>query len=473
MSSLVQTLTASGGPESPGFLNDLVKQLWPNLAVAVADTIKQSVEPMLDSMLPSPLDTLRFVKIDLGHVPVHLDKVDVHSTENGGIKLDLDLSWDGACDIELDGKMTPKIGVEHVKLYGRLSVLLCPLTNVLPCVGALQIAFINKPSLKMTYTDAAGIASLGVIDKALRKVIIDIISSMAVLPNRFLVKLDAANDWFKTYQHPLGVLRLTVESGSNLGEDAGETKNLLKRLVHDVPDCFATVNLSAEPEWRTKTVKNSRHPEWRETHNFLVTDHEQAIELDVKDEDTASDDDIGIATATVKQLLLAGGRQELRLVHKGEETAGRLAVSAEFYRFVPDPASLSGSEPEAVLGLLSVLVAAVRGLKGRREELKPSVRVDWGEQTFRTAIKTDAPGTDIENPSFDQAFQVPLKAGMVNGAPPVKLTLMNAEHETGSVEVPLDEVLRAPSLRLEKVFGIGNGVTLSAGIWLRGVKLAE
>lgn len=64
---------------------------------------------MFESMLPSPLNTLHFVKIDLGHVPVHLDKVNVHTTENNGIKLDLDLTWDGACDIELDGKMTPKI----------------------------------------------------------------------------------------------------------------------------------------------------------------------------------------------------------------------------------------------------------------------------------------------------------------------------------------------------------------------------
>ncbi|KAL2146379.1 hypothetical protein VTI28DRAFT_4132 [Corynascus sepedonium] len=474
MSSLIETLSASGGPESPGFLNDLVKQLWPNMAVAIASSIKQVAEPMFESMLPSPLNTLHFVKIDLGHVPVHLDKVNVHTTENNGIKLDLDLTWDGACDIELDGKMTPKIGVEHVKLYGRLSILLCPLTNVLPCFGALQVAFINKPTVLMTYTDAASIASLGIIDKALRKTVINIISSMAVLPNRFFVKLDAANDYFKTYQHPLGVLRLTVESASNCGEELGKTKNILKKLVHDVPDCFATVTFSAEPEWRTKTVKNSRNPDWRETYDWLVTDHDQTIEVDIKDADTASDDDIGVATTTVRELLLAGGRQELQLVHKGEETGAKVALGAKFYQFVPDPTSLlsDGNEPE-VLGLMSVLVASVRGIKGRRQEIKPSVRVDWGEHTFRTAIKTDSPGTDIENPSFDQAFRVPIKAGMVKGAPPVKLTLMDAENETGSVEVQIDELLKAKDLKLERIFDIGNGVTLSAGVWLRGVKLAE
>lgn len=472
MASLVETLTASGGAESPGFVNDLIKQLWPNMAVAVARTIKGIAEPMFATMLPGPLSSLRFLKIDLGHVPVHVENIDVHTADSDGIKLDLDLLWDGVCDIELDGNMVPKIGVEHVKLRGRLSVLLCPLTNVLPCVGALQIAFINKPSLKMTYTDAASIASLGLIDNALRNVVLSIISSMAVLPNRFLVKLDPANDFFKTYQHPLGVLRLTIESGSNFGEELGQTRNFLKKLVHDVPDCFVDVNVAGGPAWRTQTVSNNHHPEWNETQDFLVADHDQAIEVDVKDDDTASDDDIGLAATTVKQLLLAGGRQELKLVHKEQETGGKLALSGKFHHFVADPASLSGTEP-GVLGLVSVLVASARGITGRREELKPSVKVEWGGLTFRTGIKTDAPGADIENPSFDQAFQFPVKAGMVGDGSPVKITMMDAESETGSVEVDLQEVLGAEGLKLEKGFEIGNGVTLRAGIWLRGTSLAE
>ena len=107
--SLVEKLTASGGAESPGFLNDLIVQLWPNMSVAVARTIGEIAEPMFATMLPSPLNTLRFEKINLGHVPVHISNVDVHKTENEGIKLDVDIDWDGNCDIELDGKMVPKI----------------------------------------------------------------------------------------------------------------------------------------------------------------------------------------------------------------------------------------------------------------------------------------------------------------------------------------------------------------------------
>lgn len=104
MASLVhRTLQASGGTESVGFLNDLVAQLWPHINAAGSKMVKEMVEPMFEEMLPGPLKSLHFPKIDLGKVPFKFDNVDVHQTDHGGVKLDLDVNWDGRCDIELDG----------------------------------------------------------------------------------------------------------------------------------------------------------------------------------------------------------------------------------------------------------------------------------------------------------------------------------------------------------------------------------
>jgi Ca2+-dependent lipid-binding protein len=338
------------------------------------------------------------------------------------------------------------------------------------------VAFINEPHLDLEFTDAAHIANLGVIDRLVRKIIMCIVSNMAILPNRFLLKLDSANDYFKTYQHPLGVLRLTVESGENFGQEK-ESKNFLKRLVHDVPDCFVKLKLSAEPEWRTATVKNNRHPEWNETHDVLVTDHEQILETEVQDADTATgDDDMGLGSISVKNLLLEGGRHELALTHKGQLTGGKLTIRGEFHQFVPDATSFtSGGDAGGgqILGLMSVLIASVRNLSGSRHELKPSVRVIWGDSVWQTVIKSDCPGSDIENPGFDQTFKIPILAGMIPG-PPVKIVLMNgADDEKGEVEVSLDEVLGLPNLALQRDFDVGNGVTVQAGIWLRGTTLAQ
>jgi Ca2+-dependent lipid-binding protein len=108
-SSLIDHLTASGGGEPAGFLNDIVEQLWPNICVAGAQMTKDIVEPILKSTLPGPLANLRFVKLDLGNVPIRFSNVDVHKTTSQGIKLDMDMNWEGVCDIELDGNMVPKV----------------------------------------------------------------------------------------------------------------------------------------------------------------------------------------------------------------------------------------------------------------------------------------------------------------------------------------------------------------------------
>ena len=43
-------------------------------------------------------------------------------------------------------------GVETVHLHGRLEILLCPLSDVIPCFTAIQFAFINPPMLELDFT---------------------------------------------------------------------------------------------------------------------------------------------------------------------------------------------------------------------------------------------------------------------------------------------------------------------------------
>jgi Ca2+-dependent lipid-binding protein len=482
--SLVHQLTASGGSEPAGFLNDIIKNLWPNICVAGSNMIKDTVEPILASTLPSPLSNLRFVKIEFGHVPIGFSNVDVHKTTAGGIKLDMDMNWEGVCDFELDGKLVPKVGVERVHMKGRISVLLCPLTNVIPLIGAVQIAFLNTPSLKLDFTDAANIADFSIIDSTVRKTILGVIDSMAVLPNRFLVKLDPNTDYFKTFQPHHGVIRVTV--GKATGIDApkrGEKKSGLKKLMakvklEDVPDCYVRVKVGAEGEWKTSTVDNNREPEWNESHDFLVTDFEQDITVDVQDEDMAGDDDMGLGSTTIKEILLKGGTQELVLSHKGQETAGRLLIHAKFFHLVPEPQVLSSPSPQStaqgqICGLATVLIAGAHELQGNRDELNPSVKVTWGDKTFQTAAKTYSPGTDIFNPSFDQAFSIPISADMLANPVTFKLALLNKNVEFGSAHVEFRDVLAAEGMALQDNFDVGNGVQIRALISLQGVKPAE
>lgn len=479
MSNLVEKLTAEGGGESAVFLNDIVAQLWPNINVAGCKMTKDIVEPMFKTMLPGPLASLHFTKIDLGAVPLRLSNVLATKTDTDGIKLDMNVDWDGKCDIELDGDMIPALGVEGVKLHGRLSILLCPLTNVIPLIGAAQVAFINPPVLKLDFTGAANVADFSAIDGSVRQVILSIIEGMAVLPNRFLVKLDANNDYFKTHLYPLGIIRVTVEKAWGFAEESKTTaKKFLSKLTRASPDCYAKVNVGAEESWKTSTKSNTTSPAWGETHDFVVTDLDQCIKVDVEDEDVGGDDEVGLGVTTVKEILLAGGKQELSLVHKGEETPGKVSLACQFFQFEADGGSFSASEHKGggrLCGLVTILVASAFGIKGQREELSPSVVVKWGKKySFQTAIKTDAPGTDISNPAFDQNFRIPVTTDMVgNGVENFRIALMDGQKETGGVDVPYADVLKAPDMILQNKFDVGGGATVRASICLRGVRASD
>ncbi|ATZ47681.1 hypothetical protein BCIN_02g09370 [Botrytis cinerea B05.10] len=478
MSALIEKLTTEGDGESAGFLNDIVAQLWPNIEAAGSKMVKDIVEPMFKTMLPGPLATLHFTKIELGATPIVLSNVKVTKTAHDGIKLDLNVDWDGQCDIELDGNMIPRVGVKEVILNGRLSILLCPLTNIIPLIGAAQISFINPPELKLNFTGAANIADLSVIDDAVRKVLMGIINSVVVLPNRILVKLDAKNDYFKTYHQPLGIIRITAERAWGFAEESqSKTKKLFSKLTRASPDCYAEIEVGAEAAWRTTTKNNTTTPAWGETHDFVVSDFDQRIKVVVSDHDLNSDDEVGVAVTSVKEILLAGGKQELGMLHKGSETDSKIALSCEFFQFTTEDSNSfsesSHSGDGLMCGIINVLVAGAFGIKGQRETLKPSVVVTWGSKhRFQTAVQADAPGTDINNPTFDQQFRIPVTAEDVT-AGNLRMVCMDGETEIGNVEIPFEDLQNATEMTLQDNFDVGDGVRVRASISLRGVKPAS
>lgn len=333
----------------------------------------------------------------------------------------------------------------------------------------------NPPVLKLDFTGAANVADFDMIDGAVRSVIISIINSMLVLPNRLLIKLDAASDYFKTQLYPLGIIRLTVEKAWGFAEDKqSASKKFLSKLTRASPDTYCKVGVGAEETWRTSTKNNTTNPAWNEVHDFVVTDLNQCITIDLQDHDVGSDDQIGVAVTTVKDILLASGKQELSLVRKEQPVEGNISLSCKFYHFAADGSSFSASDhrTEGLLcAVATVLVAGALDIPGKRDELNPSVVVTWGEKhRFQTATKMDAPGTDISNPTFDQTFRIPATADMVgSGAQSFRIALMNKKVEIGSVDVPLSDVLKAPGMILQNKFDVGGGATVRASICLRGI----
>jgi Ca2+-dependent lipid-binding protein len=347
----------------------------------------------------------------------------------------------------------------------------------IPQIGAAQISFINSPDLKLNFTGAADVADFSLINDAVLKVLIGVINSVVVLPNRILVKLDANNDYFKTYLQPLGIIRITAEKAWGFAEEAqSKTKKLFSKLTRASPDCYAEIEVGAELAWRTTTKNNTTTPMWGETHDFVVTDYEQRIKVVMADHDVNSDDEVGVAVTNVKENIAAGGKQELEMLHKGSKIDGKIALSCEFFEFTgEDSSSFSASSHSGaglMCGLLTVLVAGAFGIKGERENLKPSVVVTWGSKhRFQTAVQTDAPGTDINNPTFDQLFRIPVTTGDVTTGS-LRIACMDRETEIGAVEVPFENLQKAPNMTLQDNFDLGGRVKVRASISLRGLKSA-
>ena len=69
-------------------------------------------------------------------------------------------------------------------------------------------------------------------------------------------------------------------------------------------------------KWQTSTIKDSVKPEWNESTNFALNDHEEVLYIDAFDQDKGvgdSDDFLGSAKITVSELLLQAKEVELPL----------------------------------------------------------------------------------------------------------------------------------------------------------------
>ncbi|KAI0563398.1 Synaptotagmin [Gracilaria domingensis] len=463
ISAAVAASVVSGGVESVGFLNDLVAQLWDYINVAAGKLTKEIVEPMFAEMLPGPLKSLHFEKIDLGKKPILFDNVDVLSRDKGVVKLNIDVHWDGECDIELAAGAL-KFGVEAVKIKGRMSVLLCPLIERMPVVSAMQVGFINPPDLELDFTGLAQVADFSFVDDTIRSIIRKIIASLLVLPNRLLIKLDPANDFFMTYKQPLGMVRFTVQKGQGF--------KVPKQFIKDIPDVYCKVEFGANEIWKTTTKNNDTTPEWDESKDYLLSDHDQVLKITAFDDDIAGDDNLGSGSITVGDLLLKGKVADVPLKQKGEDSGATITIKSTIYEFTDDTISFEIPENRGknhLCGLATVMVPGAFDIPGAKEDAASKVKLNFGSSEFFSPIIFNNPGVDALNPPFDWAVRLPLTHKTVNEEPDFELTLMNGKCVLGSIKIPFSEVVGAERKTVTRRQEMDEGSSVSFRINICGV----
>lgn len=448
--------------ESVNFLSDLVKQLWPKLSPAIGTTIVAAVDPIFKDLLPGPLSSLHFTKCDLGKVPMSLDNVVVSPMRDGRIQCDLDLVWDGACDIQLAaGKI--KLGVRNVKLFGRFQIVFNPLSDVLPCIGAIQYGFINKPSLVLDFTGLGNVADLGGIDAKIRGIIKGAISGVMCLPARLCYKMDVNCDYRDAFVPPAGIARLTAVGGRGF---VVEKKTIGK---DDIPDCYLKVSIG-DRTWTTSVVKDNLEPQWLETGDFLLSDDDQIVRVEAWDEDTGtmdSDDFLGQCEFTVAELMLSGKTKEFELLDDNNTAVGAfITMHCEISKLVADPRSYSmpPADKSHLGGLFTVMVTKAFNLPLQKEACESFVKIKYGKQEpLLTGIVThlpDYPYIDALNPVYDVSYVIPITKEMIEGGlPDVTLELTNSwakQTLLGSVTITHQEMLEAKGNTIKETRKCGS-----------------
>jgi len=404
--------------------------------------------------------------MDIGRVPFRLENYRLEEKKAEVVKFNVDLVWDGQCDIDLKAKAL-KVGVEKVQMRGRVSVILCPLLDRMPIVSAAQVSFVNPPFLELDFTGLADVADVKVIDKTVRKIIHGVVANMLVLPNRFLIQVDPANNFLDTYIPHLGFARITVVEGKGY-------KKQKKVFLRDVPDVYCVVQLGAHPEWKTSTIKNDISPKWNESKDFLLSDRDQTVALRVLDKDKIDDDDLGYAQTTVRALLDSAGTATLHLSLQGTHTGSSVTLRCHLYRLTRDLSSFSlHTDTHLACGLLVILVGRAFHLPCAEEDAKSSVQVTFGSTSFCTPVVA-CPAPDALNPRFNCAFHKPLQMEDTQGNRDLTFTLMNGKTTVGTFGFALHTVLdsEGKEIREKRPIG-GHGASIEFSVLVRGTVLEQ
>jgi Synaptotagmin-like mitochondrial-lipid-binding domain/C2 domain len=479
----VKSTTATAAACSDTFLADMLSALWQQVNAVATSEIQSAVEPMFAD-LPSPLSTLRFTKVCLGHVPLRLENIVLHGTDSSSgvdnennaeqqqqakpdyVQFNVDVIWDGECDIQMKADYIGSLGVRSLKLAGRLSVVLQPLLDASPIVGAVSYAFCNTPHLELDFTGMASVADIKSIKTTIISTILESVDAVMVLPKRSLLRMVDEVPFLKMYKSPLGIVRIAMQGGRGFET---EKKSILK---NDVRDVYCKVKVAKHSVWATSVVHNSANPVWsdQEQADFLMFDRDEEIQITAFDRDDGTldlDDVLGDATVSLGELLdpsdSINSTKELRLWLDGQPTCTFVSLRCDLLTLVDNLDSLKSPTrtlDKSICGLLTILVSQAFDLPINDEvttedvPLDTYVNVSFGPTKF-VALAVSG-GT---KPMYDSEFHVPIVPDMLTGGmdrlPPVVLTLLQktpgrsaADRQLGIVHISAASILQAPRCRI-------------------------
>lgn len=449
--------------EKVDWVNKVLEQAWPFFGMFMEKLLKENIQPAV-RLSSSALKMFTFKKVHFGHIPLRITSMKAYTEEvdQKEVILDMNICYDGDVDIDAEVQSPIVAGVKGLKLKGMLRVILEPLIGQVPLVGGVTIFFIRPPTLEINWTGMTNLLDSPAFSSLSEETIVDIISSLMVLPNRMCFPLiDQVKVDQMRFPLPRGVVRVhLLEARDLLAKDT-----YMMGLVKGKSDPYAKLRVGNR-HFKSKTIKENLHPKWNEVYEFVV--HEapgQELELELYDEDTDKDDFLGgynLDFGAVKREVEMDQWFPLEGVQNGE-----VHLKLQWFSLTTDASLLSQSRDGLACAMLAVYLDNASNIPkdhheisehrkhGRHKENRFTRRTANPDSFVELSIGNEVQKSKVvyasKDPVWEEGFTF-----FVHNAKTEQLIVQVKEHEKktllGSLTLCLSRLLNTSNMTLDQRF---------------------
>lgn len=437
--------------ERAEWVNKILRQVWPNVNHYAKDLIKGTIEPNICLALAEyKISSFSFQKMRLGTIPPRIGGIKVYdyNVARTEIIMDIDIFYAGDCDISFTMSGISG-GIKDFQIHGLVRVIMKPLITTMPLVGGLQIFFLNNPAIDFNLVGVADLLDMPGLSDLLRRVIVEQVAAMMVLPNKLPILLsDAVPAQTLKFPEPQGVLRVHVVEAKQL------MKKDISMLGKGKSDPYAIITVGAQ-QFKTKTIDNTVDPKWDFWCEFTVEESiGQVIVLRLFDKDNAATDD-SLGRATIEVNTVFKKKQTDTWVSLEEAKTGMVHVRMSWLELSDDLADLKEALEETQLLRLTSMSTAVlmlfvdsaknlpnaKGVTASKPDPILHVTVGKVTQNSNVVYRTDCPVYEqgftflVNNPETDTLH--------------IKVVDQKTQSELGKMSYNLSSLLERESLQLQ------------------------
>ncbi|CBH16585.1 calcium-dependent lipid binding protein,putative [Trypanosoma brucei gambiense DAL972] len=332
------------------WLNSLINEMWKPISEATATTVKNCLEPLLETYKPSFIYSMNLKQCTMGSQPFVITGIQYHPSREKESILDVTMTWDSDMDIVIHLDMPGpdmNVHVRRLQLSMQTRVVLFPYASVWPCFGNMSVSIMKLWMLNFDIS-AGGVALDAVpavgsfLDNFFRKTLVGMMqypkrwtfpivqgyemdtsladSAMGTLRIRFL----RANEWYHRYVSDRAKTPYYIKLLMS-GEDP--KKRLLKSNIYSGLDTT-----------------------FSDVFSFILYDTELTLHFWMYFDVPGYDVLIGECVVPVKSLVESKGREYTCMMSKtsGSRTTVRskLLIMPEFLPYNTGGTTTTGSAPQ-------------------------------------------------------------------------------------------------------------------------------